>query len=360
MDWEPVGGSPAKQDGALPRKGRKKRGCLTVVVAVIVIAVIVAVVRGCGGERPSELVWPTSGLATLLPEPPSNRGDISSNSDDHFSADVEEVSAEEYSAYLEACKDKGFTVDGASTTSGSYDAYNEDGYSLSLLHFESNESLSIRLEAPVEMSDFAWPTTGLASLVPAPASTTGAVTTDSSTKYTVTVGDTSPEDFTAYVDALVAAGFTVDYQRGDTFFEGDNAAGAHVRADYRGFNMMSISVDAPEQAAPATDATTPAPQDASTGTSAPAGDTSGVSPDFKATMDSYEAFFNEYATFMETYTECGNPVSILADYTSMMQRYNESMQAMNAIDENSLSAADLAYYLEVTGRINERLLQVAS
>ena len=49
---------------------------------------------------------------------------------------------------------------------------------------------------------------------------------------------------------------------------------------------------------------------------------------------------------------------MLADYTSYLQQYTETIDELNSIDEDSLSAADLAYYIEVSGRISQRLLEV--
>ena len=54
-----------------------------------------------------------------------------------------------------------------------------------------------------------------------------------------------------------------------------------------------------------------------------------------------------------------NSISMLADYTKMMQQYTDTMTKLNAIDQNSLSAADEAYYLEVMGRITQKLASVA-
>ena len=82
----------------------------------------------------------------------------------------------------------------------------------------------------------------------------------------------------------------------------------------------------------------------------------GLDPAFKAMMDSYEAFFDEYIAFMENYDENGSDLEALMDYFSMLERYAEMLEAMDAIDEDSLSDAELAYYLEVSLRIDSKLL----
>lgn len=83
-----------------------------------------------------------------------------------------------------------------------------------------------------------------------------------------------------------------------------------------------------------------------------------VDPEFKKTMDSYEAFFDEYAEFMRTYDESDDPASLMTQYTDILTRYAEVTDGLYSIDESSLSAADAAYYAEVTARIYQKLAEV--
>lgn len=83
-----------------------------------------------------------------------------------------------------------------------------------------------------------------------------------------------------------------------------------------------------------------------------------VDPEFKRTMDSYEAFFDEYAEFMRTYDESDDPASLTTQYTDILTRYAEVTDGLYSIDESSLSAADAAYYAEVTARIYQKLAEV--
>lgn len=82
----------------------------------------------------------------------------------------------------------------------------------------------------------------------------------------------------------------------------------------------------------------------------------GVTPDFKAAMDAYEAFFDEYISFMQSYEESDDILGVISDYTDYMTQYADFMVALDAIEEDDLSAADLAYYTEVTARISQKLL----
>lgn len=81
-----------------------------------------------------------------------------------------------------------------------------------------------------------------------------------------------------------------------------------------------------------------------------------VSADFKKTMDGYESFFDGYVEFMKAYTSDGaDTASMMTEYTNLMTEYSEMMGSLTDIDQTELSAADAAYYLEVTGRITAKL-----
>ncbi len=83
-----------------------------------------------------------------------------------------------------------------------------------------------------------------------------------------------------------------------------------------------------------------------------------VTPSFKETMDAYEAFFDEYVSFMKKYMANPTDMGLLTDYLSFMSKYTEYMDKIDDMDQDEMSDADLAYYLEVTARIEAKLLGV--
>lgn len=87
--------------------------------------------------------------------------------------------------------------------------------------------------------------------------------------------------------------------------------------------------------------------------------TSGIRPEFKEALDSYEKFFDEYVEFMEKFSTSDNTLSMLADYSDFMTKYAETLSAMEALDDGEMSKEEAAYYLEVTTRINQKLLSAA-
>ena len=86
-----------------------------------------------------------------------------------------------------------------------------------------------------------------------------------------------------------------------------------------------------------------------------------VTPEFKQLMDNYEAFFDEYINFMNNYmSNPTNAMNMLNDYMNWLNRVEETEKQMDEINVDTLLPADYAYYMEVTLRIEKKLLNVLS
>ena len=68
---------------------------------------------------------------------------------------------------------------------------------------------------------------------------------------------------------------------------------------------------------------------------------------------------NSYVDFMKKYNNSSNPVSLMKDYTEYMSKYADMVDKIDNIDEDSLSKADLDYYIDVTSRVTKKLAEVA-
>lgn len=87
--------------------------------------------------------------------------------------------------------------------------------------------------------------------------------------------------------------------------------------------------------------------------------TGGVDPDLKAFLDSYEEFVNQYVEFMKKYnSDPDNMVSMLGEYGEMMQKYAAFAEKIEKYDSNSMSTEDYKYYIEVTTRCSQKMLEV--
>ena len=85
-----------------------------------------------------------------------------------------------------------------------------------------------------------------------------------------------------------------------------------------------------------------------------------IRPEVKEALDSYEEMMNEYCDFMEKYAESDDVVSMMGDYLEMMKVYAAASEKLDQIDEEELTDAELMYYLEVTNRVEKRLLEVST
>lgn len=86
-----------------------------------------------------------------------------------------------------------------------------------------------------------------------------------------------------------------------------------------------------------------------------------IRPEVKEFLDTYEACMDEYVAFMQKYMNAdpSSMVSMMGDYYSILARYTEFAEKIDAFDESELTNAELAYYLEVTNRVSQKLLSVS-
>lgn len=331
----------------------------------VLLLIPMLLLAACGQSE--KLEWPNQGICTVLPVPNAKYGTIGLQLEDTFSADLTRCTLDDYTAYVADCMDAGFTID-SEDQGDDYRAYNSDGYELWVYYSDYSEEISIHLDAPKFAPDetYVWPTIGLATMIPQPKSSIGSISIDSSSHFYAYIGETVPEDYNAYVDNCIEYGFDVDHSRGENVFTADNENGDSLRIEYEGFRTMSISIYAADEedegvaATPDAAAETEALPSPSTDSSEDESglDKSEISPEFKEAMDSYEAFFDEYIAFMNEYANSNDTSTMLIDYLSYLERFSETMEKLDAIDENELTTAEALYYSEVMSRISQKLLTV--
>ncbi len=213
-------------------------------LAMLLAGIMILSLSACG-EKGEQFDWNDMELGVLLPAPKSNIGEISINIEDHLSIRVHGTSKDDYKEYLAECQSAGFTVE-SDKSENRYNAFNETGYKLSLLYMESSKELHISLDAPMKMQTLQWPTSEIAKLLPVPKSTLGKIRSESSKHLYVYVGETPLDDYKAYVNACSEKGFHVDSDKGDTYYNADNADGYHISLKYQGNHVMSIEISMPD------------------------------------------------------------------------------------------------------------------
>lgn len=213
---------------------------------VLVVIVVVNISNRLGGnDRVENFVWSDMELNEFLPEPEATLGEIISNSDTSLSIYVHKTSEEDYKEYLSNCETLGYVVE-KDKSEHNFSAYNNEGYKLSLWYNESDEILHIGLDAPLEMGDLVWPKSKIGSLLPTPASKTGKIEWEADYGFVINVGNTTKADYDKYVNSCIDKGFNVDYNKGDDYFQADNAEGYHISLRYDGNNVMWVRADEPD------------------------------------------------------------------------------------------------------------------
>ena len=362
---------------------KKSKKLLCSVIAVLMLLSCLCVFSGCS-KNEEKFVWNDIKLKDYLPEPPTDTGKTVINSETDLSLDVDNISESQFSEYVTACKEKGYTIDSESRTGDNYEAYNQDGYKLRLMYY-SNSTMDISLKAPEKMEEIEWPDSDLGKVVPVPKSNMGKFNYEYEDKFSVLIGNTSEKDFKDYIKKCSESGFKVDYDKDDTYYRAYNDDGFYISVDYEGNNLMNVEAKLPKEESSEPESSIeesskqessepessieesskeePSKQESSKQESkkpeSSKADSGLVTPSFKEAMDSYEKFFDEYIAFMKKYKESENPLDMMSEYSDYMTQYAETMQKMSELEDEELSDADTAYYIEVTTRINKKLLEVA-
>ncbi len=326
----------------------------TLLIALTILSIVI--LAGCHIIEPYD-TWPTDGLGAMLPAPDSENIRIGYELDDTFKADIEKATSADFQAYISKCEGAGFTID-IEKSSNDFSAYNEEGYRVEFRFYDSLQCISIYLHTPKVNGTFTWPTIGLATLLPQPQTNIGTISIDSSKQFIAYIGETSLDDYKSYVNQCIELGFNVDFSNQEKLFTADNENGVSLRLEYQGFNTMYISMYAPDEKPENTEADKQEPSTPEKPTTEAPSDND-IRPDFKAAMDSYEDFFDKYCAFMKKYNESDDPLSLMDEYSEFMKQYADTMSKMNALKSDSLSDAELQYYLEVNNRITQKLLEIS-
>lgn len=215
---------------------------------IIAIVVVVAIALSCVvlPKMFSRYDWSEVKLNSILSEPESKWGNLSSNEEDYLYLEVHRTSLEEYESYVETCEEDGFDIE-VEKYESSYTAFNKDGYKLSVDYSESDKEMVICLTAPMDMQKIQWPTSDIASLLPTPESTFGFIDRNNEECFSIYLGNTSYAEYNAYVIECEAKGFTVDFQKQDKYYFAENEDGYQLVVEYKGYNVVYISIDEPKR-----------------------------------------------------------------------------------------------------------------
>lgn len=86
----------------------------------------------------------------------------------------------------------------------------------------------------------------------------------------------------------------------------------------------------------------------------------GMRPEFKAAMDAYETFYDEYCDFMAKYKANPTDSELITEYADMMEEIVDMDEKFKEWENDNLNSEELKYYIEVSSRITQKMLDVAS
>ena len=233
-------------------KAKKNKKGLMIVIAVLIglaalliIAVATYSITSTVKEEKRQhtaYTWPTTGLATMIPKPEEEFGEIY-DYNDSFSIEVFGSSMDSFRNYVDKCKELGFTIDEKSYNT-SYRAYNEEGYPLEVYYSSYDGSLDIDIEQPLKMSTIYWSYIDAFQLLPAPESDQGKIDYETEEYATAHIGNTTKEDYLAYIKACKEAGFTEETINGDDYYYAyHKSKNWSLRLEYEGFNIMRVETN---------------------------------------------------------------------------------------------------------------------
>lgn len=184
--------------------------------------------------------WPSHAFAGLLPQEDGKAGTVETANEDTLKIILYDVSSSEVKSYISECESAGFTID-AEKKDTSFNGFNAEGYELSISYNEM-KAMSITVNAPIQMTEISWPSSGPAKLIPKPASSVGKISSDYDWAFSVYLGDMTIDDFNAYVDKCIDKGFEKDY-RSEHYFSANKGDDINLTVEYVGFNTIVIRID---------------------------------------------------------------------------------------------------------------------
>lgn len=216
------------------------------ILAIVLIIPYVAVYNtNIAYSKAKNFDWNDMVLSNVLPEPKSHLGEIYSNSKDGLSLYIYKTSSDDYDNYIKECKNKGFTID-IEQLGDLFNAYNAEGYSLSLMYDKTMKKMRIDLDSPMELGTFEWPDSEYTKLIPKPESNIGKVQKNDETGFEAYVGNVTKEKFKDYIKQCVDKGFNIESTENDKSYTAKNGDNYKLNVEYKANNIIKITIYEPE------------------------------------------------------------------------------------------------------------------
>lgn len=109
------------------------------IAGAVCAAIVIMILKF--GAYPT-LVWPSGHMASQIPKPSTNKGEVNHSTDEYISVDLYNVSSRQFLNYVKKCKQMGY-ADNVSEDSDWYRASSGDEYDISIRYDSKKREMSI-------------------------------------------------------------------------------------------------------------------------------------------------------------------------------------------------------------------------
>lgn len=180
-----------------------------------------------------------------LPDPSTDKGEITVNTAEELTVRLDGINAGTFNSYVSDCENKGYTVD-PEKSDVTYSAFNSEGYRVSITFDPNGSTMSIDVTSPPTLNNIKWPDTPLGDLLPKPEYKNGCINESSEDLLSMDLGDMSADKYKDYVAQIKKAGYVYNEDESERHYSAENEDGYRITADYKGNNIISVSIGVPE------------------------------------------------------------------------------------------------------------------
>ena len=119
-------------------------GCFAIPILICIL--VLTLIPGDNTDYSSTFEWQTNGLFAMLPEPDTNNGKITRETEKQIQFELYNITLDDFNDYVKSCREKGFTVDVTKNDDVFY-AKTSEGYDLSFFYYDSTKVLKITLDS---------------------------------------------------------------------------------------------------------------------------------------------------------------------------------------------------------------------
>lgn len=299
-------------------------------------------------NRTPKYKWPED---MIIPKPYSKYGEVEKYLDGSVNASISKIDSEMFFEYVEALISDGFTID-KKTSNLSFEAFNNDGYKISVSFYDTSEEMTIDLDVPIVFNSTDISNLFNIDLVPEFNLEKVNIKYQRENSFDIYVGNYDLKAYSDYVNKCISKGYTLNFDRNERYFKALNSNGDILIVKYIGFNIIEIDFEKGE-----TNSSSNVINSGNENNNKSENNNSNkVSTTFKELMDEYEEFFDKYISFMKKYNSTENiTIDMINDYSEFLKEYSDYMDKLSKAQPKDLTSEDYKYYLEVYTRIIKKI-----